>query len=141
MQRCRCLGVAEEGSCDFLRMHLPAPYLLRNTAALWVVFNAPLWGHLEKDKRKRHQKVVRAAACLHTGFLLTQSCCVQPTANKPELESGKALLLSSSNCLSVGGKQAGEKGVTYTTQNKRPHFLPGSYRPASPHLSLWEWRS
>lgn len=124
-------------------MHLPAPYLLRDTAALWVVFNAPLWGHLEKDKRKRHQKVVCAAACLRTGFLLTQSCCVQPTANKPELESGKALRLSSSNCLFGRWETGWEKGVTYTTQNKRPPrpFLPGSYRPASPHLSLWEWRS
>ena len=96
-------------------MHFPAPYLLRVTAALWVVFSAPLWGHLEKDKQKRHQKVVCAAACLCTGFLLTQSCHVQPTANKPELESGKAPLLSSSNCLFGRWETGWERGVTYTT--------------------------
>ena len=80
-------------------MHLPAPYLLRDMAALWVVFSALLWGHLEKDKPKRHQKVVGAAACLCTGFLLTESHCVQPTANKRELESGRSPLVSKSNCL------------------------------------------
>lgn len=60
----------------------PAPplYLLRDTAALWVVFSAPFRGHLEKDKRKRHQKVVSGAACLCSGFVLTDGHHIQPRA-------------------------------------------------------------
>ena len=44
-------------------------------------------------------------------------------ANKPELESGKAPLLSSSNCLFGRWETGWERGVTYTTQNKRPPAL------------------
>ena len=58
----------------------PAPYLLRDTAALWVVFSAPFWGHLEKDKRKRHQKAVSGAACLCPGFVPTDGHHIQPRA-------------------------------------------------------------
>lgn len=46
------------------------PYLLRDTAALWVVLSALFGGHLEKDTRKRRQKVVRGAACPGPGFQL-----------------------------------------------------------------------
>lgn len=47
-----------------------AAWGFRDTAALWVVLSALFGGHLEKDTRKRCQKVVRGAACPSPGFQL-----------------------------------------------------------------------
>lgn len=61
-------------------------YSLGDAAVPWMVLSTLFWGHLEKDKRKRHQKVVSGAASSCSGFLPTDdgttSC---PGPNKSEL--------------------------------------------------------
>jgi hypothetical protein len=46
-----------------------SPYLLRGTAVFRVAFNLLLWGHLEQEDRKRHQKLVTSIEDQHSGFM------------------------------------------------------------------------
>lgn len=92
------LGPGENGSHEgsrsswnqqksqWLLAEMGSLYSLGDAAVPWMVLSTLFWGHLEKDKRKRYQKVVSGAASSCSGFLLTDdgttSC---PGPNKPEL--------------------------------------------------------